>query len=84
MVKTHNIFVFFPCLLQIYVNKSQEDKINLSGRSEFWGQTKLGNCIREGGWRWGLPKTLLFPCVPLHKSINILKSQFANYKKGEG
>lgn len=66
------------------VNKSQEGKTHLSGRTELLEQTRLEKCIRKAGMRIVITKTHLLPHVPFDKLINTLKSQFTNCKKGEG
>lgn len=66
------------------VNKSQEGKTNLSGRTELSEQARLEKYIRKAGMRAVITKTHLVPHVPFDKWINTLKSQFTNYKKGEG
>ena len=72
------VVFFFFCPLQIDMNKSQEGKTNLSGRSEFLAQ-RLGKCIREAGVGTVITKKkYVLKC----RWVN-LKSQFTNCK-GEG
>lgn len=78
---TEVVFCFFGffCPLQIDMNKSQEGKTNLSGRSEFLAQRRLGKCIREAGVGTVITKKkYVLKC----RWVN-LKSQFTNCK-GEG
>lgn len=47
--KSYIIFEVVLCILQIDLNKPQEGKTNPSGRTKFWAQIRLEECVRKAG-----------------------------------